>query len=168
ALRGRDKPDQAELRVFFDGLRDLEIELVVAAADSLARRAEYGFPKLPDWRREAQRIHTERAAAQRAFLRRLRDPLCSDCGDTGVRYLEAGPTAHCRHAPRVAAPCPCRDQRRVELLGRVPPPALPAGAERDDRPITHDESAAIVTRLAREGGAPLLKPMPTVPRIDTD
>lgn len=135
ALREKD-PDSLTLRAYFDALHDLEIEWVTAAADSLVRRAEYGFPKVPDWHREAQRIRAERVAAQRARLRRLPEPLCAECSDTGMRYVEGG-----------AAPCPCRQQRRLELLGRVesPTPALPARASTsvDDSALTHEESVAL-------------------------
>jgi hypothetical protein len=155
SLREKD-PDAMTLRTYFDGVRDLEIEFVTAAADSLARRAEYGFPKVPDWRREAQRIESERDAAQRAGIRRLREPLCSDCGDTRVRYLEAG-----------AAPCPCRHQRRLELLGRVPRPELPPHAPTvNDRPLTHGESMTL--RASIPPMKPPIKPARAFARHTSD
>ena len=168
ALRGKDKPDPLELRVYFDGLADLEIEFVTAAADSLARRAAFGFPKLPDWRREAQRLYGEREAAQRAFLRRLPEPLCSDCDDTGWREVRPLTPANDRPAPSRRARCACQHQRRLELLGRAPWPALPPGAEHDDRPLTRSESATLLARFAQERGAPLAKAMPNVARTDAD
>jgi hypothetical protein len=164
ALRDKD-PDPIAIRTYFDGLRDLEIEFVTAAAESLARRAEYGFPKVPDWRREAQRIHVERAAAQRAFLRRLPRPLCSACSDTGWREI---PPANDPPAPRIAAPCPCREQRRLELLGRVASPALPVNASPtvDDRPLTHEESVAL--RAAIPPMKPPITPARTFARRTSD
>jgi hypothetical protein len=145
ATRPKEKPDAIEAKIYFDGLRDLEIEWVIEAADALARSAQFAFPKLADWRREVQRIHTERRAAQRAALRKLTTPLCELCDDTGVRRLEAGLTAGGRPAPRLSAPCPCQHQRHLELLGRVAPPALPAIASTsvDDSPLTHEESIAL-------------------------
>lgn len=168
ALRDKD-PDPIAIRVFFDCLRDLEIEFVTAAADSLARRAEYGFPKLPDWIREANRIRAERVAAQRAFLRRLPAPLCAECSDTGVRQIDAGPTVGGRHASSLAAPCPCQQQRRLELLGRVEPPtpALPPQAPTvDDRPLTHEESVALRVSIPPMKSA--MKPARTFARQTSD
>lgn len=108
ALREKD-PDAIVLRVYFDGLRDLEIEFVVAAADRMMQTA--WFPKVSDWRQEAQRVERERAEEQRAHLRRLPQPLCEACGDTGWAMTATGVTR-----------CPCAAQRRLELLGRAPTP----------------------------------------------
>jgi hypothetical protein len=66
ALRERE-PDVVQLRVYFDALKDLEVEFVLAAADQLLRRE--WFPKVSDWRNAAQAITRERREAQRAHLR---------------------------------------------------------------------------------------------------
>lgn len=108
ALREK-KPDVVQLRVYFDGLNDLEVEFVVAAVERLMRAA--WFPKVSDWREAAQRVERERCEQQAARLRRLPQPLCDACSDTGWALSENGATR-----------CRCVAQRRRELLGRASPP----------------------------------------------
>src|SRR5262245_19729272 len=105
ALREK-KPDPIVLRVYFDGLKDLEVEFVVAAVERLMLAA--WFPKVSDWRAEAQRVERERREEQVARLRRLPQPLCEACSDTGWAMTENGATR-----------CDCATQRRLELLGRA-------------------------------------------------
>lgn len=112
ALREKD-PDAAQMRVYFEGMRDLEVELVTAAAEQIAAHAEW-FPKASEWREAAVRLEHTRVEEQRAFLRKLPVPLCAACSDTGWDRTDDD---------RVT-PCDCRKLRRLEVLGRRPMPAL--------------------------------------------
>ena len=109
------------MRVYFDGLRDLELEWVVAAAERLQATAAW-FPKVGDWRAMAVKVEAERIEAHRAWLRRLPAPACACCADTGWA----------RDAGDRARPCACRTERRAEVLGRRPWPALPSASEAPD------------------------------------
>jgi hypothetical protein len=102
------------MRVYFEGLTDLEIEFVAAAAQRLIATSEW-FPKVSEWRIAALKLRGERIEAQRAYLRSLPEPLCALCTDTSWREDENGDVR----------PCECRQARRDELLGRQPWPALP-------------------------------------------
>jgi len=117
ALR-ETEPDLAQLRVYFAALSDLDVEFVVAAADRLMTTSSW-FPKVGEWRQMARAIERDAIEAQRARLRKLPAPLCSSCRDTGWRQ--------CDDANRVTR-CACATQRRLEVLGRVPP-SLPAAGE---------------------------------------
>jgi hypothetical protein len=112
--------DEAVIRGYYAGLRDLEPELLKAAAERLARQAEW-FPKTSQWRAAAEAIRRERLDVQRAHLRKAPRPLCRVCDDTGwesVDLVEKGQSV------RRVTPCACREQRRREILGHVPLPAL--------------------------------------------
>lgn len=114
ALREKD-PDAVRLRVYFESLKDLDVELLVAAAEELAKRAEW-FPKTSEWREATVRLDRERTECQRAALRGRLVPLCADCGDTGWARDEASNRVH---------RCSCALTRRLEVLGRRPMPAMP-------------------------------------------
>lgn len=105
--------DEATIRGYFESMKDLEIELVAMAAERLARKAEW-FPKTSEWRDATVKIEQERTEAQRAVLRNLPEPLCSDCFDTGWAIVQGG-----------VKPCSCIRLRRMEVLGRQPMPQLP-------------------------------------------
>lgn len=113
ALREKDV-DASQLRVYFEALKDLEIEFVVAAGDQLAQSAQW-FPKVPEWRDLAVTIERERIDAQRALLRKLPTPLCLSCGDTGWDRTDDDRVHRCA----------CASLRRLEVLGRRPMPQLP-------------------------------------------
>jgi hypothetical protein len=115
ALREKE-PDAVQMRVYFDGLRDLEVEFIVAACEQLVR-SEF-FPKVGDWRRAAFGVERERVAAQRQLLRNLSVPLCRECADTGW-----APNTDNR-----VRRCDCQTLRRLEVLGRRPQPALPTAS----------------------------------------
>jgi hypothetical protein len=120
------------LRVFFEALQDLEIEFVVSAAERLVRGT--WFPKVGEWRNAAITVADERRQAQRAFLRKLPAPLCDACADTGW----------VRDARNCVSRCVCSEQRRLEILGRRPWPALPMEAADShvvDGPLTHERTA---------------------------
>jgi hypothetical protein len=63
ALR-EPEPDVVQIRVYFDALKDREIELIVAAADRLVASAPW-FPKASEWGQLARQIECERTEAQR-------------------------------------------------------------------------------------------------------
>jgi len=113
ALREKDV-DTAQLRVYFEGLKDLELEFIVAAGDRLAKTAQW-FPKVPEWRDAAVTIERERIDAQRALLRKLPAPLCLACNDTGWDRTDDDRVHRCG----------CVSLRRLEVLGRRPMPELP-------------------------------------------
>jgi hypothetical protein len=126
-LRQTDS-DEAVIRGYYEGLQDLEPELLKAAAARLSRTAEW-FPKTSEWRAAAEAIRRERLEAQRELLRKAPRPLCSVCDDTSwesVDVVEKGRPLRC------VRPCTCRAQRRQELLGHVPLPALPPSTESFD------------------------------------
>jgi thiamine pyrophosphate-dependent acetolactate synthase large subunit-like protein len=121
--------DEAVIRSYYEALRELEPEFLKAAARRLSLQAEW-FPKTSEWRAAAEAIRRERIEAQRRHLRRASRPLCRVCDDTGwesVDVVERG------RSIRRVTPCACREQRRRELLGHAPPPALPPAIKRPDR-----------------------------------
>jgi hypothetical protein len=121
--------DEAVIRGYYDGLHDVESELLKAAAERLSRTAEW-FPRTSEWRAAAEAIRGERINAQREHLRKAPRPLCDLCEDTGwqsVNMVERGQSVR-----RVTA-CTCRPQRRHELLrAGAPLPALPPATGRPD------------------------------------
>jgi hypothetical protein len=120
--------DETLIRGYYEALQDLEPELVTAAAERLARTAEW-FPKTSDWRAAAEAIRRERLEAQREQLRRAPWPLCSICDDTGWESVSG---VENRQVVRRVRPCSCRKQRRRERLGHVPMPALPPATKAPD------------------------------------
>lgn len=137
AIAVREKaPDALVLNVYYDGLRDCEIELVAAAADRLAR-ANW-FPRLGEWRHAVEAIERERVEAQQAMLRGLPMPLCEACSDTGW-------TMHESRASR----CGCVLQRRLELLGRALPPPVPLALPPAPAPTNVFDVEASVHRTVR-------------------
>jgi hypothetical protein len=120
--------DEAVIRSYYKALQDIEPELLKPAADRLSRTAKW-FPKTSEWRAAAEGIRRERIDAQREHLRKAARPLCRVCDDTGWESIDV--MEHGQSVRRVT-PCPCRAQRRRELLGHAPLPALPAQAGRPD------------------------------------
>lgn len=104
--------DEALIRGYYEGLQDLEPELLKAAADRLSRAAEW-FPKTSDWRTAAEAIRRERIDAQRAHLRKAPRPVCCVCDDTGWQPADVVENGR---ALRRVTPCACRALRRHELL----------------------------------------------------
>jgi hypothetical protein len=121
--------DESLIRGYYEGLQDLEPELVKVAAERLARTAEW-FPKTSEWRAVAEAIRRERIDAQREHLRRAPQPLCSVCDDTGWESIKVAGSGQ---SVRRVRPCTCREQRRRERLGHVPLPAPPPATGPPDR-----------------------------------
>jgi hypothetical protein len=124
---GKTDADEATIRSYFKPLQDLDIELVAMAAEVMAKRGgavegenRHWFPKTSEWRAAVEKIDIERTEAVRARLRKLPQPLCLDCDDTGFARDEG--TGRVR-------PCDCRKLRRLEVLGRRPMPELPPAPE---------------------------------------
>lgn len=125
-LRAKDA-DEALARSYHLALRDLEPEFVAIAAVKMAqhggadaRKADqspHWFPKTSEWRVEAAKVEADRTAELKARLRKLREPLCLECDDTGFA----------RDVSNRVKPCTCRSLRRLEVLGRRPMPQLPSG-----------------------------------------
>ena len=113
--------DEAVITAYHAVLADLDTELVAEAARRLARKVNHDgeawMPKAPEWRVAAGQVKAEWQEKQRALLRKLPQPLCPRCGDTGWKRMSTG---------RVR-PCDCRELRHQELLGRQPMPALTSG-----------------------------------------
>jgi hypothetical protein len=108
--------DEATIRSYYEALKDVEPEFIAMAAQDLARTAEW-FPKTSEWREAAMRVEAARTGELRARLRKLHEPLCTACSDTGWEMVDG----------RVKR-CNCATLRRLEVLGRRPMPALPAVA----------------------------------------
>lgn len=146
-LRESD-PDVVQMRTYFQVLKTIEIEFVVAAAQHLVVGDH--FPRVGEWKREAERMKTERLEAQREAMRRSPVAWCAECDDTGwrpVALVERG-----RPVRRVTR-CACQDQRYAELLGRATFPALPAYRE-----ATHQvDIEAIAAALAKSATVPPVK-----------
>lgn len=117
ALREHE-PDAVQLRTYFDALKGVEVEFVVMAADRLLSSAAY-FPRAGEWHAMALTVRRERIEAQREYLRKLPQPLCDACGDTGWRR-------HVSDQANGVVRCVCQDERRAELLGHREVPLLPA------------------------------------------
>lgn len=125
-LRATDS-DAATIRAYFVALQDLEVEFVAMAAQRMGRdggaqvrkatESPYWFPKAPEWRVEAAKVEHERLAELKARIRKLPQPLCMACDDSGWD----------RGQDDRVVPCECRELRRLEVLGRRPMPALPSG-----------------------------------------
>jgi hypothetical protein len=125
-LQAKDA-DAVMARAYYLALKDLEPEFVALAAQRMAKQggsdarkldqSPHWFPKTSEWRVEAAKAEADRIAELKARLRKLREPLCSACEDTGWDR---------RQDDRVV-PCSCRSLRRLEVLGRRPMPQLPSG-----------------------------------------
>lgn len=127
-LRAMDA-DEAMARAYFVALKDIEPEFVAEAAQRMAKLGgavdddtnRHWFPKTSEWRTEAVRVERDKYQAQaQLFRQRMKaglPPLCLDCADTGWRVIEG----------ERAVKCDCAKLRRLEILGRRPWPALPAG-----------------------------------------
>lgn len=116
SLREKE-PDAVQLRVYFKALSDLDLELVVMAAEHLEKTAQW-FPKTSEWfdaARDLDRTRTDqqRRALQQRLVAGL-PPQCADCDDTGWKPLENG-----------VSRCGCQKLRRLEVLGHRPLPELP-------------------------------------------
>jgi hypothetical protein len=120
---GKDA-DVVTIKAYHRVLGDLEPEFVGLAAERLARQVnadgEAWFPKAPEWRVAALKIEHERTEELRVRLRKLPEPLCVDCLDTGRRIVRE---------PNRYGVCECQALRRLEILGRRPLPMLPSGPE---------------------------------------
>ena len=127
--------DEATIRVYYEALKDVEFEFLEMAADRLARSSEW-FPKTSEWRAMAVKVEAEKREAQRALLRKLPAPLCLVCADTGWAHDADG---------RVKV-CECQHLRRLELLGRLPCPALPEAPPADQRkqPLEPGEAVSLM------------------------
>jgi len=172
--------DEATIRLYFVALQDLELAFVRMAAERLARESAW-FPKTSEWRLMAGRIEAERREAQRVLLRKLTEPLCRDCDDSGW-VADAGASATRRvlgpdpsgktdcgvetpvaySAPRRR--CGCQQLRRLELLGERPWPALPEAPRTGaDAPLSAGQSATALAQLKRRGFRVVIRGMPAAP-----
>lgn len=134
--------DEPTIRVYFEALKDLEFEFLTMAAQQLAKESAW-FPKTSEWRAKAAKVEAERLHAQRALLRKLPSPLCPMCSDTGWMH----------DAEKRVHPCDCRKQRRLELLGRRPWPALPEAKplpDGRDEAIGPDAAISLKTMIERQ------------------
>lgn len=74
--------DASMQRVYFDGLRDLEIAAVSAAAVELAKTAQW-FPRVAEWRAAAKLQHVELLKALPSGREEPWHDECGACLDTG-------------------------------------------------------------------------------------
>lgn len=125
-----DQADAAMQKVYHDGLEVYPIEAVEAAADSLAKNAVW-FPKLAEWRDEAEKAQNSQAI-RRALPSTVREwhSECATCDDTGWEPLECAGTRQCgrdkeHQAHSYVVPCACRannhtyQRRRAEQRERA-------------------------------------------------
>ena len=106
--------DEVVIRAYYEGLQDIEVEWLRAAADRLSRQATW-FPKTSEWRAAAEAIRRHRIDSQQPSCGRPW-PLCHVCGDTSWAPIDS--VEHGRAVRRVT-PCACRAQRRREILGQI-------------------------------------------------
>jgi hypothetical protein len=136
ALQLRAEADAPTIQAYYTALHDVDLELLVMAAEEFARtpRPDGGpwFPPTPEWRERAQVIEQRRTAELRDRIRSQRVPLCAICGDTGFARDDQTNTV---------TPCGCRAVRRDEILGRRPMPALPPGVLVPEASIVSDGEA---------------------------
>lgn len=113
--------DEIAIRAYYKAMDDLELEFVAMAAERMAHRggsqgeSPHWFPKTSEWREQAAKVEHERTEAQRALLRKLPEPLCLACRDTGWDFTDDDCVRRCM----------CLKRRRLEVLGRAPWPELP-------------------------------------------
>ena len=110
--------DEATIRAYYEPMKHCAIETVRLAAERFAREpgANAGwFPKTPEWLAMIGAIRYERSQALSQALRRLPEPLCRACGDTGMARDES--------TNRVSR-CTCHALRELEIAGVRPLPAL--------------------------------------------
>ena len=160
--------DEATIHGYYAALKDVEFEFLAMAAQRLARSSEW-FPKTSEWRTMAVKIEAELRDAQRALLRRLPEPLCLECSDTGwAADQRAGRVQNLAVPNRenggvdtvsiVASPghrqCECQQLRRLELLGRRPLPALPEAppADQTEQPLKPGEAVSLLRGLEQRTG----------------
>ena len=110
ALR-EPEPDVVQLRVFFEAMKDLDVELIAMAATQLAKESAW-FPKTSEWRAMAAKIERKRTEELRALQRKLPEPLCLACEDTG--WTRSDNRVH-RYELRAAAAA--RDSRPAPVAG---------------------------------------------------
>lgn len=141
ALREKD-PDAPQVRIYFDALKDLDLELVQMAAVELAKAAQW-FPKTSEWREMARKVERQQLLEQNERLRKLHladQYLCTRCDDTGMA----------RGDDNRYGPCACRKLRRMEVLGLRPMPEPPAAL-----PAGDPEQIERALAMAREAVRPL-------------
>lgn len=110
--------DETTIRAYYAALKDLEPEFLMMSAQRMAAKADW-FPKTSEWRIAAQTIEKERREQLDAVLRKLKEPLCTACDDTGWDRSQEDRVSRCA----------CREMRRLEVLGRRPMPLLPESTE---------------------------------------
>lgn len=145
--------DEAMIRAYFVALQDLPLELVqLAAVQFASQMGDNGawFPKTAEWKAAARKVEAERVAIIEETLRKrrqVRQPLCFACEDTS---WVPGPDN------RVTR-CSCREQRRLEAIGRRPLPALPSALELPTDLVAAEKIQALVQQLANKRHMPRVR-----------
>ena len=127
AVATRLPADQADVpmqRIYFNGLQDLEIEAIVAAAGEMAKTAQW-FPKVAEWRAAAK---VAKVALIKALPEGREQPWEDECGaclDTGweERRCYPGTANNCgrmkcvngsnRPEHKYTTACACRQTNRT-------------------------------------------------------
>jgi hypothetical protein len=116
--------DATMQQIYWDGLEDLPIDAVTAAAASL-ERAGLWFPKVAEWRDHAAQRQQQRLAALPAGRDEPWQAECDACDDTGWIphrcYPGTGKTCGRRlcldgrypHDHTFVVPCSCRETNRT-------------------------------------------------------
>lgn len=151
-LQNRDA-DEAMIRAYFVALQDVPLELAQLAAVQFAgQMGDNGawFPKTAEWKAAARKIEADRVAVIEETLRKrrqVRQPLCFACEDTS--WVQGTDNRVTR--------CSCREQRRLEAIGRRPLPALPSVMELPPDPIAAEKIQALVKQLANQRHMPRVR-----------
>lgn len=125
--------DAAMQQVYWTGLVDLPLASVSAAAEALAKGAQW-FPKVAEWRDAAYQQQVAELVALPAGREREWTHECATCEDTGweERRCYPGTLHHCgrelcaagsehRKEHTYVVRCPCRDTNRTyQRHHRVP------------------------------------------------
>lgn len=114
--------DATMQRVYFEGLRDLSVESVTAAAAALSKSAQF-FPRVAEWRDAARLQAVALLKALPDGRERPWEDECGACDDTGwePRICYPGTMNNCgrrkclteRAEHRYMVPCSCRSTNRT-------------------------------------------------------
>lgn len=114
-----DQTDESMQRIYWDGLIDMPIEAVVAAADQLAKQSQW-FPKMAEWRDVA---YQHRLRSVLSLPDGREEPWyheCSVCEDTGWERRTCYPGTlntcgrkRCHYEHVYVERCTCRPNNRT-------------------------------------------------------
>ncbi len=118
-----EQADEAMQQVYWNGLKDMPVEFVEAAADALAKSSQW-FPKVAEWREWATRLRLQSIIALPDGRDEPWRDECGACGDTGWERMRCYPGTgkNCGRRPCVkgnhaehdyVVRCSCRETNRT-------------------------------------------------------